>query len=143
MIRVRLLGPGDARVLETVAPGVFDHAVEPGLAVEFLADARHHLAVAMDSGIVVGMASAVHYVHPDKAPELWINEVGVAPTHRRRGLARRLLDALSERGSQLGCREAWVLTEAGNGPARALYESLGSEADETAVLYAWRLGEDR
>jgi hypothetical protein len=27
---------------------------------------------------VVGFASAVHYVHPDKAPELWINEVGVA-----------------------------------------------------------------
>ena len=55
---------------------------------EFLADSRHHLAVAVDEGRVVGMASAVHYVHPDKPPELWINEVGVAPTHRGLGIGR-------------------------------------------------------
>jgi hypothetical protein len=23
--------------------------------------------------VVVGFASAVHYVHPDKAPQMWIN----------------------------------------------------------------------
>ena len=39
--------------------------------------------------------SAVHYVHPDKLrPELWINEVGVAASHRRRGLGTRLLLAV-------------------------------------------------
>ena len=27
-----------------------------------------------------------HYLHPDKsAPELFVNEIGVAPTHRRQG----------------------------------------------------------
>ena len=31
----------------------------------------------MDEEQIVGFASAVHYVHPDKPPELWINEMGV------------------------------------------------------------------
>jgi GNAT superfamily N-acetyltransferase len=53
----------------------------------------------------------VHYVHPDKPAELWINEVGVAPSHQRQGVGQRLLGALFELGGSLGCREAWVLTE--------------------------------
>ncbi len=39
--------------------------------------------------------------------ELWINEVGVAATHRGRGLAKDLLRALFGMGRQLGCREAF------------------------------------
>lgn len=79
IIQIKLLGRGDEAVLTHVAPGVFDHAVDPARSVEFLNDPRHHLAVAIEAGLVVGVASAVHYVHPDKSPELWINEVGVAP----------------------------------------------------------------
>ena len=82
MPTIRILGPGDAAVLDHVAEGVFDNAVDPRWTAEFLADSRHHLAVAVDDGQVVGMASAVHYVHPDKPPELWINEVRVGPLGR-------------------------------------------------------------
>ncbi len=81
-ITIRLLGPEDAPVLDRVAPDVFDGAVDARWTGEFLNDVRHHLAVALDDGQVVGMASALHYVHPDKPPELYVNEVGVAPTHR-------------------------------------------------------------
>ena len=84
---------------------------EGDLVREFLEDRRHHLAVAVDQGHVVGFASAVHYIHPDKDAELWINEVGVAPGHRRGGLGKELLRALFRLGRDLGCREAWVLTE--------------------------------
>jgi hypothetical protein len=79
MTAVRLLGPGDAAVLDRVVEGVFDNPIDPLWRAEFFADPRHHLAVAIDGDLVVGMASAVHYVHPDKPPELWVNEVGVAP----------------------------------------------------------------
>lgn len=137
---IRLLGPGDARVLDRVAPGVFDHAIDPRWTAEFLADHRHHLAVALDGGVVVGMASAVHYVHPDKPPELWVNEVGVASSYQRRGIGRALLQALFERGRALGCREAWVGTERSNAPARRLYESAGgAEAAEDFVMVSFRL----
>jgi aminoglycoside 6'-N-acetyltransferase I len=96
---IRHLGPDDEPVLRRVAAGVFDHDVDPALASEFLRDPRHHLVVAIEDGSVVGFASGVHYVHPDKPAELWINEVGVAPSHQRRGLGKRLLQAIFARGS--------------------------------------------
>jgi len=135
---IRVLGPGDASMLDRVAPGVFDHDVDPRWTAEFFADARHHLAVALDGDTVVGMASAVHYVHPDKPPELWVNEVGVAPTHRRRGIGRGLLQALFARGWELGCREAWVLTDDDNSAARALYAATGGE-EERVLMVSFQL----
>jgi Acetyltransferase (GNAT) family len=88
-ITIRILGPDDRSVLENVAPDVFDGAIDSRWAAEFLNDPRHHLAVALDpTGTVVGFASGVHYVHPDKPPQLFVNEVGVAPTHQGRALER-------------------------------------------------------
>ena len=137
---IRMLGPEDEAVLRRVAPGVFDHDVDPGLSSELLRDPRHHLAVALESGTVVGFASGVHYVHPDKPAELWVNEVGVAPTHQRRGLGRELLMALFARGRELGCREAWVLTSPANGAAVRLYESVGgSDLADPPVMFTFRL----
>jgi aminoglycoside 6'-N-acetyltransferase I len=97
------------------------------------------MMLAIEDGVVVGMASAVDYVHPDKAPQLWINEVGVAPSHQRRGIGRQLLDALLAHGRTLGCTEAWLGTEVDNVPARALYESAGSKP-EKFMLYSFPLG---
>lgn len=137
---IRLLGPADAAVLDAVAPGVFDGAVQPRWWAEFLADPRHHLAVAMDDGLVVGMASAVHYVHPDKAPELWVNEVGVAASHRGRGLATRLVQALLAHARSLGCVQAWVLTSPGNEAACRAYERAGGVVfGEPIAMYEFRL----
>ena len=65
-IEAKILGPDDVSVLATVAPGVFDRPVNPRFAAEFLSDPRHHLAVVVDGGAVIGFASAVHYIHPDK-----------------------------------------------------------------------------
>jgi len=141
-IEIRVLGPDDERVLRQVAPGVFDHEVNPSLAAEFLHDPRHHLAVAIDNGSVVGFASGVHYVHPDKPAELWVNEVGVAPSHQRQGLAKRLLQTLFTRGRELGCREAWVLTSHANGPAVRLYESVGGlDMADPPVMFTFRLSD--
>ncbi|MBN9593109.1 MAG: GNAT family N-acetyltransferase [Alphaproteobacteria bacterium] len=124
---IHLLGAADAAVLDRVADDVFDDAIRPGALREFLARPDHHLAVAVEAGVVVGFASAVDYVHPDKPRELWINEVGVAGPYRQRGLAKALLQALFAKARALQCAEAWVLTERGNGAALGLYRSLGGE----------------
>jgi ribosomal protein S18 acetylase RimI-like enzyme len=135
-----MLHRGDDASLTRVAPGVFDNEVDPALSAEFLADPRHHIAVALDDGTIVGFASGVHYVHPDKPPELWINEVGVAPSHQRQGLGRQLLRALFARGRELGCREAWVLTSPANGAAIRLYEAVGgSDLADPPVMFTFRL----
>jgi GNAT superfamily N-acetyltransferase len=140
-LTIRLLGPDDMAVFDRVAPDVFDDPVDPRWATEFLADARHHLAVALDRDEVIGMASAVHYVHPDKPPELWINEVGVAPSYQKQGIGSRLLHTLFDRGRELGCSESWVLTDWENEPARRLYASIGGteEPPEGVVLVVFRL----
>ena len=105
-IEIKLLRHGDEAVLANVAPGVFDRGVDERLSKEFLGDPRHHLVVAIENGFVVGMASAVHYVHPDKRPQLWINEVGVSPAYRSRNIGKRLLAALLQVGRDLLCMEA-------------------------------------
>ena len=137
-MEIRVLGPGDDHVLARVALEVFDHEPLPTLISEFLEDRRHHLVVALDDGLVVGFASGVHYVHPDKPPELWINEVGVAPSHQRRGLGHQILRAMLRLGTELGCREAWVLTNRSNLPAMRLYTAVGgTEAAEETVMFTF------
>ena len=141
-IAVRLMTADEASVLDAVAPDVFDGPIDRRWSAEFLADPRHHLAVALDGRTIVGMASAVHYVHPDKAPQLFINEVGVASTHQGQGIGRRLLDALLQHGRSLGCTEAWVLTDdAENRAAHALYASAGGRASPpgSVTMYSFEL----
>ena len=144
-IEIRVLRRGDEGVLAHVAPDVFDDPVDAGAAAAFLADGRHHLAVAVEDGVVVGFTSAVHYIHPDKPrPELWINEVGVAPTARGQGVAKALLAAILDVGRALGCSEAWVLTDRANAAAMRLYAAFsGLEPPEDAVMFTFRLDADR
>jgi aminoglycoside 6'-N-acetyltransferase I len=50
------------------------------------------------------------------------------------------MGALFARGRELGCAEAWVLTERDNGPAMALYAGLGGEEDDgRTVSFGFRL----
>jgi aminoglycoside 6'-N-acetyltransferase I len=141
-IEIKVLGSHDTAVLANVADDVFDDTIDPARAAEFLADPRHHLVVAIEDGQVVGFVSAVHYVHPDKPrPELWINEVGVAETHRRRGLATQLLRSLFDVARDLGCTEAWVLTDRDNTAAMRLYAATGNaESPTDHVMFTFRLG---
>ena len=139
---IRLLGPGDASVLDNVAPSVFDNAIDPRWTAEFLSDPRHHLVVAIDEGRVVGMASGVHYVHPDGAPQLFINEIAVAPPYQRQGIGRRLMERILERGRELGCRAAWLGTEPSNTAARRLYTAAGGvEAPYDNINFVFDLGQ--
>jgi ribosomal protein S18 acetylase RimI-like enzyme len=142
-ITIRVLGPDDGAVLGRVAPDVFDDPVDARWSAEFFADPRHHLAVAIEDGVVVAMASALHYVHPDKPPELWVNEVGVAPTHQGRRIGRRVLTALLEHAKTLGCRAAWLLTSADNTAAQRMYAAAGGrEEDEPPVMVTFDLASD-
>jgi aminoglycoside 6'-N-acetyltransferase I len=131
MTAVRLLGPGDAAVFDRVVEGVFDNPIDPRWRADFFADPRHHLAVAIDGDLVVGMASAVHYVYPDKPPELWVNEVGVAPAYRSRGIGRALLEALFQR------ERSWAAPRRGWGPSRRTPRHDGCTSPPAARRSRW------
>lgn len=136
-LTVRLLEPHEAGVLHHVADGVFDHALRPDSLAEFFRDPRHHIAAAFDGEQVVGMATGFHYEQPDKRPELFINEVGVADAYQGRGLGRQLVQALLAHARTLGCVAAWVLTEEDNAAARRLYASCGGEEQPGVVMSLW------
>jgi len=140
-IEIRILRHDDELILTRVAPEVFDDPINMQAAGEFLNDSRHHLVVAVENDIVIGFASGVHYIHPDKPrPEMWINELGVTPTHQARGVGRAILHRLLEVARELGCAGAWVLTDRGNAPAMRLYQSMGGdEAPDETVMFTFRL----
>ena len=140
-IEIRILRWEEAALLDHVAPDVFDDPIVPQALQKFLASPHHHLAVAIAEGMVVGFASAVQYVHPDKPrPELWVNEVGVSPAHQNRGIGKALMQALLDFARSAGCAEAWVLTERNNQPAMKLYRAVGGEEEqEEIVMFSFKL----
>lgn len=141
-MEIRLLEERDAALLANVSAGIFDHIVQPQFASAFLADPRHHLVAALEGGQVVGFVSALDYFHPDKPPEFWVNEVGVASSHRRRGLAKQMLAAMFEHARSRGCRQAWVLTERSNAAALNLYQAAGGvEPPGEVVMFEFQFDE--
>ncbi|MEO5930671.1 MAG: GNAT family N-acetyltransferase [Candidatus Kapaibacterium sp.] len=141
-LEIRQLGPEDAAMLDTAPPGdVFDNRVDNSAANDFLADPRNRMVAAIDDGVVVGMVSAALHIHPDRPrPELWIDEVGVAPSHHRRGIGRRMMLAMLDIARECGCGEAWVLTHRSNAAAMGLYDSLGVDTEEEdAVMFTFHL----
>lgn len=138
MFVIKTLTQNDISLLQNAANDLFDQPIDEKLALEFLNDSRHHIVVALVNEQIIGFASAVHYIHPDKPAELWINEVGVAQEHQNKGCAKAIMKQLFQLGKSLGCVNAWVLTESDNLPANRLYQSIGGEKSET-VMYEFKI----
>ncbi len=132
-IEIRILGPGDLGVLADVEPGTFDGPVAPRWAEAALDAPGQHLAVALDGTRVVGFAMGIHYAEPDKAPVLYVDEVGTADAYRRRGVATALMRALLDHARTLGCTRVWLMTEDENEPARAFYAAIGGVEEQRPV----------
>ena len=138
MLTIKVLSITDLEALLNVADDVFDNPVDEIFAKEFLTDPHHHIVAAIDDDIMIGFASAVHYIHPDKPPELWINEVGVATSHQGKGIGKAIMQEMFRLGHELGCKTAWVLTEKENQTANGLYKSVGG-VESDAVMYEFKI----
>lgn len=136
-IRLQALGPNDIGVLENVRPDTFDNAIIPQQARAFLNSDLHNIVVALDGDQVIGMASSVTMLHPDKEPMVFINEVGVHDDYQRRGIGHRLTKALLDLVQAYGERDIWLATEHDNVAARALYNKLGARETGGIVVYDW------
>jgi aminoglycoside 3-N-acetyltransferase I len=110
---IRRLGPGDEDVVSALAED------KPQTAL--LADDRTTFVAAFDGDTPVGFAFG--YVLPRRhgRPSMFfVYEIDVDERYRRQGIGRRLMEELL-----FGQEEAFVLTDAGNEAAMALYGSLG------------------
>ncbi|TPK40654.1 GNAT family N-acetyltransferase [Mesorhizobium sp. B2-5-3] len=137
---VRLDAGNDALVMR-VAEDVFDEPVRPDRLAVYLREPGHFMVVGLADGVTVGQCAAIIHRHPDKATELYIDEVGVSPAFQRQGIARKMLDAMFAIGRENGCEEAWVGSEPDNRAARALYESREEthESAESFLMYVYQL----
>jgi ribosomal protein S18 acetylase RimI-like enzyme len=139
-IEIVKLSAANALLLEHPGVDVFDCAIDPQQLAKFVSDPRHVMVLAVEAGMVVGMASGVEYFHPDKRPQMWINEVGVAATHRRRGIGRALTVALIGEAKSRGCVYVWLGTNSDNDAGKACFGSVpGVEGAQPFLLYEWDL----
>ena len=114
----------NADLLAKVADDVFDEDITPDRLGPFLAAAGHVMFVAVEADLVVGQIRGMVHVQPDRASDLYIDNLGVAPSHKRRGIGRQLIAALVRWGEAQGCTYAWLATESDNDEAISFYESL-------------------
>jgi ribosomal protein S18 acetylase RimI-like enzyme len=139
MTTIRIVRLSHAAQLDKTDPDVFDNDIVPEHLEVFLGDPRHLMFIAQDGDLVVGMISAVEYFHPDKPPQLWINEVGVAGTYRSQGIGKRLVRAVLTEASARGIRYSWLGTDVDNKPAQACFAGAGDglKPVQRFLLYEW------
>ena len=139
---VRIATREDFEAIVGVMADIFDYSPDSALTREFLGDPRHHLFLAFVEERIVGIASGFHYIHPDKKPEMFVNEVGVHPKYQNQRIGRRLVKALCDHGKTLGCVSAWVATETDNIAAQKAYAAAGGKLDvKPFVLFEFELSD--
>lgn len=137
-IKIHEIDEHNQELLVNLNADVFDGPIVDTSLDTFIKDDRHHLFVALDTDSddrVVGMVSANHYIHPDKPEQFWVNELGVADSYQRRGIATQLMGRVLQKAKQLGCDEAWLATEKDNLAANRFYQSLDCDAEECVAYY--------
>ncbi len=128
-------------VLDAIAEDVFDDVIRPHLLSVYLADPKNFFFVAIADGVVIGQARGMHHLQPDRATELYIDNLGVTPSHQRNGVATALMKALIEAGTGDEVEDVWLGTEQDNDQAVGFYRSMGL-LETKMVMFANFVDED-
>jgi aminoglycoside 3-N-acetyltransferase I len=137
----RQLTPADASLLKDLLRvfgeafdqiDTYQHSVPGDDYLTMLLTKQHFIAVvAMNGEEVVGglVAYELDKFEQDRR-EIYIYDLAVAENHRRRGVATKLIGELRKIASERNVYVIFVQADTDDGPAIALYESLGTK--ETA-----------
>ncbi|MGA2257095.1 MAG: GNAT family N-acetyltransferase [Thermoguttaceae bacterium] len=94
------------------------------------------VAIDRQSGDGLGFVQLYPSFSSVAAQCIWIlNDLFVAPTARRRGVGRSLLNAARDHGASSGAKRLVLSTAATNREARALYESCGYRQEDMFLVY--------
>lgn len=111
-------------LLANIAEDVFDYEIDGQRLAAYLASPQQTLFVAVEEGLVIGQVRGFLLLQPDQGPDLYIDNLGVSPAWKRRGVATALAQALFKFGRERGCAGVWVATEADNAEGIAFYDAL-------------------
>jgi aminoglycoside 3-N-acetyltransferase I len=142
-VRIRALGAGDLAAMDammTLFGEAFDEqdtycAARPSRAYMARLLARPHFIAlaAFDGDAVVGGLAAYELEKFERErSEIYIYDLAVAASHRRRGIATALIEALRALAATRGAWVIFVQADYGDDPAIALYDKLGTRE---AVLH--------
>ncbi len=140
MIDIRILEPGDLdafdKLLDLFADAFDDpqsyssRRPGPAYARRLLArDSFVALAAFDGEAVVGGLAAYVLDKFEQERSEVYIYDLAVAGTHRRRGIATALIARLQELAAARGAWVNSVQADHGDDPAIALYTRLGARED--------------
>ena len=129
------VGKTNSHVLDQVANGVFDESIKPDRLQRYLSNPANLMVVAVSDDTVIGQCMCVVHDHPDKATELYLDEIGTGDDWRRLGVAKSLMDAVFAKADELKIDEIWLGTEPDNIAARGLYEKTGAKGEEALIYY--------
>jgi aminoglycoside 3-N-acetyltransferase I len=134
-IDIRRLRPGEAalaKALNGLFAVAFDDPQSYGTAPPdtylegLLAKPHISVLVALDADTVIGGLVAYELEKLEQArSEIYIYDLAVAETHRRRGVATGLIRALQEIAADRGAWVIFVQGDYGDDAALALYDKLG------------------
>jgi len=147
-MQIRRLVTGDeeaaVRVVQEVKfaeDGIVGVSVESACMRTFLADDHNYLIIASAGDEPVGFILAYELPRVDgPRPMMFLYEIGVAESHRRKGIGRALVEELKRHCTTSDCCKMFVPTRASNEAAMALYRSAGGEggADCDAASFWWK-----
>jgi aminoglycoside 3-N-acetyltransferase I len=139
-VSVRVLGPGDIALMSAVLTmfgKAFDDvasyaAGQPSAAYleRLLArDTFIALAAVEESEVIGGLAAYLLPKFEQERSEIYIYDLAVAESHRRQGVATRLIRELQGIARVRGAYVIFVQADYGDAAAIALYEKLGIRED--------------
>jgi len=137
---IRHLAVGDVPVLKRLLrafgeafgePDTYQDAVPSDGYLRTLLDKPTFVALAALDGaeVVGGLVAYVLEKFERERSEVYIYDLAVAEAHRRRGIGRRLIEALKPIARARGASVIFVQADRGDAAAIALYESLGTRED--------------
>ncbi len=100
---------------------------------------KYFVLIASDSGRPIGFAEAAlrhDYVNGcETSPVVFLEGLYVSPAHRRRGVARELVDEVAKWARALGCREFASDALLDNAPSHKMHAALGFKESERVVYF--------
>lgn len=134
---IKLLGPGDAKVMETLLtvfaevfedPQAYQSAPPQRAYLDRLLDQETFIAlVATDRDrTVAGLTAYVLEKFEQERREIYIYDLAVLASHRRQGIATALIRTLQEVAADKNAYVIFVQADLADAPAIALYAKLGT-----------------
>jgi ribosomal protein S18 acetylase RimI-like enzyme len=120
-------------VLSNCANDVFDNQIDLARVAACVRSVDFRLFVAQYDGMVIGQVRGFIQRQPDDAPWLYIDNLGVAEEWKRKGVATRLTQRLTDWGVSHGTSLVWLGSETDNDEATGFYDALGFSGQTMVV----------